>query len=157
MSVAPITDERLAEVRERFGAIETADLDSLTGHVKGLLARLDASALSLSETREEIERLRDFGGDAVDLAGRILENLGIGQDASREPGADRRRDRIAAMIQRSLDASSLRKGAEVVAWRWRPKDGVNWVTGPYEPSNVAGHLVIEPLYALVSGSREDGA
>ena len=82
------------------------------------LSALSSQSLSLSEARAGNERLRDFGGDAVDLAGRILENLGIGQDASKEPGADRRRDRIAAMVQRSFDAErflSLRQaGAEAV-------------------------------------------
>lgn len=39
--VAPITPERLAEVRERFAAIPHSEPDSLTGHVKGMLALID--------------------------------------------------------------------------------------------------------------------
>jgi hypothetical protein len=65
-------------------------------------AALRAADLIEAQARE-IEWLRDFGGDAVEVAGRILENLWIGQDASKEPGADRRRDRVAAMVQRALE------------------------------------------------------
>lgn len=63
---------------------------------------LESLSRDLARKDAELELLRDHGGDAVELAGRILENLGIGQDASKEPGADRRRDRIASMIERYL-------------------------------------------------------
>lgn len=37
----PISDDRLAEVRERFAAIANSEPGSLTGDVKALLSRLD--------------------------------------------------------------------------------------------------------------------
>lgn len=48
--------------------------------------------------------------DDTDTAGRILDYLGIGHEASREPGADRHRDRIAAMI--CADREARAKAAE---------------------------------------------
>lgn len=44
----------------------------------------------------------DFGADAVRIVEAILQNLGIGHDASREPGADPRRDRLARLIEPML-------------------------------------------------------
>lgn len=68
--------------------------------------RAESHERLVAELRTENERLRDFGETSVEVAERILENLGIGQDASREPGADRRRDRIAAMIERAMEMRS---------------------------------------------------
>lgn len=46
----------------------------------------------------------DWTPDATDIAGRILVDLGIGCEPSREPHVDPRRDRLAAIIQIGLDA-----------------------------------------------------
>lgn len=46
----------------------------------------------------------DFGGTAVQIVEAILLNLGIGADASREPGVDRRRDRLCRLIEPMLPA-----------------------------------------------------
>lgn len=46
----------------------------------------------------------DWTVDDTDTARQILNYLGIGDDASREPGADRRRDKIAGMIRARIDA-----------------------------------------------------
>lgn len=42
----------------------------------------------------------------TDTAREILNYLGYGSDASREPGADRRRDKIAAIIRARIDAAT---------------------------------------------------
>lgn len=48
----------------------------------------------------------DWTVDDTDTAREILNYLGHGSDASREPGADRRRDKIAAMIRARIDAAT---------------------------------------------------
>lgn len=53
------------------------------------------------------------------------------------------------------DLSSLRKGAEVVAWRIRPIGDQVWHLTD-DPRPRLGYEM-QPLAALVSGSREDGA
>lgn len=48
----------------------------------------------------------DWTVDDTDTAREILNYMGYGSDASREPGADRRRDKIAAMIRARIDAAT---------------------------------------------------
>lgn len=48
----------------------------------------------------------DWTVDDTDTAREIMNYLGYGDDASREPGADRRRDKIAAMIRARIDAAT---------------------------------------------------
>lgn len=48
----------------------------------------------------------DWTVDDTDTAREIMNYLGYGSDASREPGADRRRDKIAAMIRARIDAAT---------------------------------------------------
>lgn len=48
----------------------------------------------------------DWTVDDTDTARDILNYLGIGDDSSREPGADRRRDKIAGMIRARIDAAT---------------------------------------------------
>jgi hypothetical protein len=74
-----------------------------------LIAQQTASIVAVTKERDE---LRDFGGSAVETAGRILEFLGIGQDASKEPGTDRRRDRLAAWIDKAAEARATAAEAE---------------------------------------------
>ena len=62
----------------------------------------------------------------------------------------------------SSDLSSLRKGAEVVAWRYRYiRSGVPapWMVTTRVEDTMGIDVESEPLFsaALVSGSREDGA
>lgn len=48
---------------------------------------------------------QDWGEHELKLAERILVQLGIGYDASKEPGADQRRDRICAIIAESKQST----------------------------------------------------
>lgn len=77
-----------------------------------LLALLAQQAATTEAVTKERDELRDFGGSAVETAGRILEFLGIGQDASKEPGTDRRRDRLAAWIDKAAEARATAAEAE---------------------------------------------
>lgn len=70
-AVAPITPERLAEVRERFAAIPRSEPDSLTGHVKGMLALIDHLSASpvpaaLPEGQDPATVWRDIGSAPED-------------------------------------------------------------------------------------------
>jgi Lar family restriction alleviation protein len=76
---------------------------------------LDAAAISAEAD--------DFGALSVRIVEAVLLNLGIGFDASREPGADRRRDRLCRLIEPLLPLAD--KG-EAEGWRpiaTAPKDG----------------------------------
>lgn len=84
-------------------------VDTVRNKAAALIAQQAASIVAATKERDE---LRDFGGSAVETAGRILEFLGIGQDASKEPGADRRRDRLAAWIDKAAEARAIAAEAE---------------------------------------------
>ncbi len=63
------------------------------------------SALDAPAPAQHVE-WGDWTVDDTDTAREILNYLGYGSDASREPGADRRRDKIAAMICARIDAAT---------------------------------------------------
>lgn len=67
--------------------------------------------LDAATIRAEAE---DFGALSVRIVETVLLNLGIGFDASREPGADRRRDRLCRLIDPLLPLAD--KG-EAEGWR----------------------------------------
>ncbi|WP_157733213.1 TFIIB-type zinc ribbon-containing protein [Bosea sp. AS-1] len=245
-AVLPITPERLAEVRERFNAIPHADPDSLTGHVKGMLALIDSIAAApapasgvdavkheanewadlastgfqwLKNIRDGISTVDDaitnmeegfkhcrevqalspaatsgseagvrctYCGDTKMIVDRVdgeitCPECGYAKPSSpavvREPMetqgpyeawfckdtpadccdygvvslSERRevcrvwREQDARAIAATLSPST--SAAEPVAWRWRAHNSLNWVSGPYQPANPNGHLVIQPLYA----------
>lgn len=58
---------------------------------------------------QAVQEAQDWTVDTSVLAGRILSYLGIGSDCSLDPGADRRRDKIAAMITAWSEARTVRE------------------------------------------------
>lgn len=76
MTLAPIDDARLAEVRARFDAIPTAEADSLTGHVKGLLARLATAESTIAKQAERIAVLEAAVAAEREACAHLCETLG---------------------------------------------------------------------------------
>lgn len=78
----------------------------------------------------------DWTVDDTDAAREIMNYLGYGSDASREPGADRRRDKIAGMIRARIDAATAPAPGNHVApttstWQWWAGSDEEWCTvGP---------------------------
>lgn len=56
------------------------------------------------EVLADLRDAEDFGQTACETAERILNFLGVGHSPSREPGADARREKIAAWIDRAISA-----------------------------------------------------
>lgn len=71
----------------------------------------DAAASAIERLVRERDEARDYGESAGNAARAILNALGISQDPSMEPGADPRRDRIAAIIDKSYAADRDRLAA----------------------------------------------
>lgn len=63
--------------------------------------------LAAAEARAKEAERADWTVDDSVVAGRILTNLGFSVDASLEPFADQRRDRIAAIICKAREATDL--------------------------------------------------
>lgn len=94
---------------EREGLTWTAlthDLNRNTSEERAVAAEARVAELEARLAGEDDWTVAD-----TDTAREILNNLGIGDDASKEPGADHRRDRVAKIIRLRLDAA-YRKGGE---------------------------------------------
>jgi hypothetical protein len=106
--------------------------DVIDPHIRGIIADYCAKkGYTATETAEEFaksgrwqqakekareclqayaSRKGDFGASSVETATKILVNLGFKTDPSLEPGADRRRDRIARFIEDAHPPSADAEG-----------------------------------------------
>lgn len=98
----------------------------------------------------ERDEARDFGGDALALTEAILLNLGFGCEVSKEPGVDRRRDRIAAVIDKFIldlvlarDAALREKAAALGL-----VEGHAQIIATLEATNVRLTAALAPLVAI---------
>lgn len=123
----------------------------------------------------------DWTVDDTDTARQILNYLGIGDDASREPGADRRRDKIAGMIRARLDAApapqqhvagvsdDIRSYLEGVVgvveansfesmclWQRWQEMGKSWVSTGHGYLATVGHLGDMPVCISILTATVDG-
>nr|WP_250808449.1 hypothetical protein [Neorhizobium tomejilense] len=118
----------------------------------------------------------DWTVSDTETAGFILDYLGIGQDASKEPTADRRRDRIAGMIRGRLDTAIIsRENVRVGVLEWLDNGVDGWVAetsiGDYELHKVGfgdveewelrnafelvGHFPIDDLDVAKDAAQKD--
>ena len=73
-----------------------------------LIERNDIPAAGVGEPATAPAGAPDWGELATRIAEAVLLELGHGSNASRDPGADRRRDRLCAVIQPLLEAERKR-------------------------------------------------
>jgi len=121
---------------EQINSLLALDRDgALRPHGLGGLAR-DLFERSVTALTNPVD---DWTVDDTETAGEILTMLGIGCDASKEPGADWRRDKIAKIIRARIVSSSPGKdgGQEVEAAEWQGRYWIedenrwsNWITNP---------------------------
>lgn len=81
----------------------------------------------------------DWTVDDTDTAREILNYLGIGADASREPGADRRRDKIAEMIRARIDVAIASEAPKTMADILQKQSQVKTLRPAFTPSPMAQH------------------
>lgn len=105
-------DAGVAEGKERRdhdtadGSAQELQLEIMR-HICRFIDRLEEAERQRDEARAALER--DWTVSASELASEILNYLGIGCDASLEPGADWRRDNVAKIITARDDARALAK------------------------------------------------
>lgn len=95
---------------------------------------LTAQAAALEQKDAEIELLKDFGGDAIGCAARVLTQLGIAADS-------RQCATIAAMIDKAILAHSETQAAEIDSLRKQVVACREGLASAYEGLNTALGMV----------------
>lgn len=100
--------------------LNEADLAAAVREINKHMARaMRKRALHKAQEISGPEEAADWGSLAIQIAEAVLLDLGIGYEDTKEPGADRRRDRLCRLIEPMLQPSD--DGWELI--ETAPKDG----------------------------------